>query len=341
MVYFICDRLSSQAWYPGLTAISRNQGNSVQWRRDLCAIIRAEGETPLGRAADSIIGARIAYALGGGGARGLAHIGVIKVLEERGIRPGLIAGTSMGALVGALYASGLRASDIERAACLNVRRLALLADFRPSASGLVQGKRVTELLKSFLGDLTFEGLKIPFVCVAADILNGQEVILRSGQVTTAVRASISIPGIFTPVSVRGRYLVDGGLVNVVPVQTCRDLAAGYVVGVNVAPHPSWLEHEMQQRAGDPGQGPRRGRASPRRPGRPAAPSMIKVLLQSVIIPGYRIAQENLKGADLVISPEMGDIGFFQFDRAAEAIAAGEEAARRALEEADLEGQDHG
>ncbi len=287
-------------------------------------------------ASDSRNKARIGYALGGGGARGLAHIGVIKVLEERDIQPCVIAGISMGALVGALYASGLRAGDIERALRLDVKRLALLADVRPSVSGLVQGKRVTEGLKSLLGDLAFEDLKIPFVCVATDIVNGQEVVLRSGPVITAVRASISIPGIFTPVNVRGRYLVDGGLVNVVPVQTCRDMGADYVVGVNVMPHPSWLQQEMDDRGGGArGKGRNGPGARLRRPAKPAAPNLMKVLLQSIIIPGYRIAMDNLRGADLAVSPEVGDIGFFQFDREAEAVEAGERAARRALEGAGL------
>jgi predicted acylesterase/phospholipase RssA len=170
----------------------------------------------MAKAIDFSDGAKIGYALGGGGARGLSHIGVMKVLEEHGIYPDVIAGTSIGALVGALYASGLRAGDIERALRLDLRRLAMLADVRLSLSGLVQGKRVTSALKAFLGDLDFADLKIPFACVATDIVNGQEIVMRTGPVITAVRASISVPGLFTPVKVRGRYLVDGGLVNMVP-----------------------------------------------------------------------------------------------------------------------------
>jgi len=282
-------------------------------------------------------GARIGYALGGGGARGLSHIGVMKVLEEHGIYPDVIAGTSMGALVGALYASGLRAGDIERALRLDLRRLAMLADVTWSLSGLVKGKRVTAALESFLGDLTFADLKIPFACVATDIVNGQQIIMRSGPVITAVRASISVPGLFTPVKVRGRYLVDGGLVNMVPVSTCRDMGAEYVVGVNVIPDPAGRIHEPEDETDDEEE-KERGRGSRLRRSKhpkPSAPNVVKVLIQSLYIPGYRIAMENLQYADMAISPEVGNIGFFQFDKEVEAIEAGERAARLALEEAGL------
>jgi NTE family protein len=269
----------------------------------------------------------------------LSHIGVIKVLEEHGIYPDVIAGTSIGALVGALYASGLRAGDIERALRLDLRRLALLADVRLSFSGLVQGKRVASALKSFLGDLTFSDLKIPFACVATDIVHGQQVVIRTGPVITAVRASISVPGIFTPVNVRGRYLVDGGLVNMVPVSTCREMGAEYVVGVNVIPDPAGRIHEPESSPEDDDDeletSAREPRARKSKQPKSSAPNVVKVLIQSLYIPGYRIAMENLEDADLAICPEVGDIGFFQFDKEVEAIEAGEKAARLALEEAGL------
>jgi len=281
--------------------------------------------------------AKIGYALGGGGARGLSHIGVMKVLEEHGIYPDVIAGTSIGALVGALYASGLRAGDIERALRLDLRRLAMLADVRLSLSGLVQGKRVTSALKAFLGDLDFADLKIPFACVATDIVKGQQIVMRTGPVITAVRASISVPGLFTPVKVRGRYLVDGGLVNMVPVSTCRDMGAEYVVGVNVIPDPAGRIHEPEDEVDDEEEeeSGRRSRSRRSKQPRPSAPNVVKVLIQSLYIPGHRIAMENLEDADLAISPEVGNIGFFQFDKEVELIEAGERAARKALEEAGI------
>ena len=193
---------------------------------------------------------KIGYALGGGGARGLSHVGVLKVLEEHGLFPDVIAGTSIGALVGALYASGLKAAEIEKALHLDLRRLASLADVTLSLSGLVRGKRVADLLRSVLGDLTFSDLKTPFACMATDIISGEEITLQSGPVVRAVRASISVPGIFTPVKVGSRYLVDGGLVNMVPVGICRDMGAEYVVGINVIPDPSGMLHRLEEEADD-------------------------------------------------------------------------------------------
>jgi predicted acylesterase/phospholipase RssA len=182
---------------------------------------------------------KIGYALGGGAARGLSHIGVLKVLDEHGIFPDIIAGTSIGAMVGALYAGGYKPSDIEQIVLgLDWKNLVRLVDMTLPLSGLLKGKRVVSLLRSVLGDLTFPQLRCAFACVATDIINGEQVVLRDGSLIDAVRASISIPGIFTPVEIKGRYLVDGSLINTVPVSVCRDMGAGYVIGVNVVPDPS-------------------------------------------------------------------------------------------------------
>jgi NTE family protein len=279
---------------------------------------------------------KVGYALGGGGARGLSHIGVLKVLEEHGYYPEAIAGTSIGALVGVLYAGGLKAARIEEVALgLKWRRMARLVDPTLSLSGFVQGKRITALLKSILGDLSFPDLKVKFAAVATDIVSGEEMILTSGSVLDAVRASFSVPGILTPVRVGGRYLVDGGLVNEVPVSVCHQLGAEYIVGVNVIPDPaSVLAGPWSQRRWVRGKKAAAATAGSKRrksetPGR-GRPNVVQVLSQSLLIPGYRIAMHDLAEADLAISPAVGGIGFFDFDRAAEAIAAGEEAARKAL-----------
>jgi NTE family protein len=282
-------------------------------------------------------GRKVGYALGGGGARGLSHIGVLKVLEEHGYRPEAIAGTSIGALVGVLYAGGVNAAQIEEVALgLKWRRMARLVDPTLSLSGFVQGKRITSLLKSILGDLSFPELKVKFAAVATDIVSGEEMILTSGSVLDAVRASFSVPGILTPVRVSGRYLVDGGLVNEVPVSVCHQLGAEYVVGVNVIPNPaSMLAGPWSQRRWVRGKESAAATAGAKKrkseaPGR-GRPNVVQVLSQSLLIPGYRIAMQDLAEADLAISPAVGGIGFFDFDRAAEAIAAGEEAARKALQ----------
>lgn len=333
-------------------------------------------------------GKKIGLALGGGAARGLAHIGVLKVLEKHHISPDVIVGTSMGALIGALYAGGISISDIEQFALrLNSVRLAFLADMTPSFGGLVGGRRVVSMLKSIMGDLSFSQLKLDFACVSTDIITGAEVVLRDGSLLEAVRASVSLPGIFTPVKFGKQYLVDGGLVNEVPVSVCREMGAEYVIGVNVLPHPSrtigaslrkreaartpvsvepakaedvekptalshvhnqflrsrltqidtaiqsfllyrqpamvkkavlkpvdWLRVDMPKRL------------------RRTAPSLVDVLSQTLAIAEYRVAVENLKDADLVISPDMESIGFWQFTKASESIKLGEEAADRALKQ---------
>jgi NTE family protein len=338
---------------------------------------------------------KVGYALGGGAARGLSHIGVLKVFEEHGVFPNIITGTSMGALIGALYAGGIKVGDIEQLAVrLGLGRLALLADMTLPFSGLIGGRRVISLLKTILGDLTFSQLKYDFACVATDINTGEQVVLREGSLVEAVRASISLPGIFTPIRVKGRYLVDGGLVNEVPVSVCREMGAGYVIGVNVIPGPSRMMHrskkgrpvrtiksvqldEIQEerkltvpssierlplvsnvrsihlisRFDDIENAVSRflvrsrpklhkemlkplewtKKVNPKRL-KPKTPSLIDVLSQTLIIAEYKVAMENLKHADLVISPEVEDIGFWQFHKAAQAIALGEEAARLAIQQ---------
>jgi len=327
---------------------------------------------------------KLGYALGGGAARGLSHIGVLKVLDEHGIVPDIIAGTSIGAIIGALYAGGYKPREIEQLVLgLNWKKLIYLVDMTLPLSGLLHGKRAVSLLRSILGDLTFPQLRCDFACVATDIINGEQVVLRDGSLIEAVRASISIPGIFTPVAIKGRYLVDGGLVNTVPVSVCREMGAEYVIGVNVVPEPSKImcnpnkdqqyqvcdltklgettdetklatassihSRSLRSRIDDIENAtklflishrPKRGgmSKSPTLSGvnktrrlRTKSPGLIDILSQTLTIAEYRVALENLKDADLAISPDVEGIGFWQFYNAAQAIAAGEHAARMALD----------
>lgn len=180
---------------------------------------------------------KVGYALGGGVARGLFHIGVLNVLEENHIRPDIIVGTSMGAIVGALYASGISAKEIKQMAIdLDWRRMARLADLTLTNKGLIHGKRITAFIESILKVKTFSQLQTKFACIATDIMTGDQVILQTGSLVEAVRASISLPAIFTPVKIKGRYLVDGGLVNVVPVSVCRDLGQILLSGSTLFPY---------------------------------------------------------------------------------------------------------
>ncbi len=181
----------------------------------------------------------IGYALGGGAARGLFHIGALNVLEEYGIFPDYISGTSMGAIIGALYASGLSSKEISQIAhSIDWKRIIRLADITLPVSGLIQERRINALLKSVIEDLQFSQLKRNFCCVATDMYSGEQIVFNEGSLLEAIRASISVPGIFKPVISRGRYLVDGGLVNVVPVSVCREMGAEFIIGINVIPDPS-------------------------------------------------------------------------------------------------------
>jgi len=329
--------------------------------------------------------AKIGYALGGGAARGLSHVGVLKVLEEYKISPDIIAGTSMGAVIGAMYASGLKASDIERVILhIGWKRLALPTNMTLPIGGLTQGKRVISLLKSLLGDQTFSRLKYDFACVATDIITGEQVVFHDGSLVDAVRSSFSIPGVFTPVMINERYLVDGGLVNEIPVSVCREMGAEYIIGVNVLPGPSRImcnpkkgrnypacellrlgkirdkkmlsmvsneySRSLRLRLDDiqnavktflPDDQPQEQRKTLNSSDsvrmdkakrlQNKAPSLIDVLTQTLNIAEYQVAMENLKDADIVISPELEDIGFWQFAKSAQAIAAGEKAARQVLQ----------
>ena len=326
---------------------------------------------------------KIGCALGGGAARGLSHIGVLKVLHEYGISPDIIVGTSIGALIGALYAGGLEPNDIERIVLgLDWKKLLYLADMTLPFNGLLQGKRVVSLLKSILGNISFSQLRCEFACVSTDIISGEEIILRNGSLIEAVRASISIPGIFTPVEIGGRYLVDGGLVNTVPVSVCKEMGAQYVIGVNVIPAPIKVmcntnknqqfqicdltkiketendvelalmpteRRSLQSHINDLEDAVKKflvpqnsksketilaltplSKKKKARRSRAKSPKLIDVLSQSLTITEYLLAVENLKNADIAISPDVEEIGFWQFNNATKAIKAGEHAARVSL-----------
>ena len=182
---------------------------------------------------------KIGLALGAGAARGWAHVGVLKALEESSIPVDMISGTSMGALVGALYARGKKAATLEELALgVDWKQLVHLADLNLLfGKGFIRGRKLKEVLRSLIGDVRFEDLKIPLAIVAADAQTSEEIIFTKGSVIEAVRASISLPVIFTPVKWKDRFLVDGGVVDPVPVDIVRDMGADVVIAVNVIPEP--------------------------------------------------------------------------------------------------------
>lgn len=263
-------------------------------------------------------GKRIGLALGGGAARGIAHIGVLAVLEKEGIPIEVLAGTSVGAVVGSLYARSKNAALIkEQAIELSKRRLAQFIDPALPRTGLIKGGKISEQLASFLGgNIKFSDLLIPFVCTATDIDTGEAVVFDRGSVVEAVRASISLPGIFTVVRRGGRYLVDGGLANPVPVNLVQKMGADFVIAVNVI--PGVLDRSQQ--------------SIKESTKRAKEPNIIHVLIQSIHIGAYSLVRSSLEDADVVIEPEVVHIGAAEFHRAQECIKQGELAAQKAMPE---------
>jgi len=179
---------------------------------------------------------KIGLALGSGSARGLAHIGVLKVLESNSVPIDYIVGSSMGAFIGALYAGGLSVKQLEDIAC-NVDWKLTTKMFAPTLpwNGLVAGNQIREFIKTLVGDININNLKIPFAAVATDVMNGEKIVIEQGSLVEAIRASISIPGIFIPVQYENRFLVDGGVANPVPVDVVKTMGADIVIAVNVTP----------------------------------------------------------------------------------------------------------
>jgi NTE family protein len=257
---------------------------------------------------------RIALALGSGGARGWAHLGVLRALRERGIEVAAVAGTSMGALVGVFLAAGRLDALESVASTLDWRQLArFLGEFTPSRSGLTEGHRLLKEAAPLLRAQTFAELALPYRAVATDLESGTEVILSDGPLLPAVRASISIPGLFTPVHVNGRWLVDGGLVNPVPVNVARALAPELpVVAIDVT------------------QGIPDGTAPLAK-----APPLGDVLTRTIRIAESRLAayRRAEDPPDLLVEVPVASIATLDFLRAPEAAALGHAATLAALDAA--------
>ena len=279
---------------------------------------------------------RLGLALGGGSARGWAHIGVIRALEEAGLVPTVVAGCSIGAVVGACYAAG-RLDRLETfARSLTRGRVVRLVDPRLPGSGLIAGNRLRRRLMTDLGDGRIETLRIAFGCVATEFGTGSEVALTEGPLVEAVRASYAIPGLFPPVDLDGRFLMDGTLVNPVPVGLARALGADVVVCVNLNGDTGGpLTQEVTVPA--PRRGlfhTLRGRLSglSRTPPEPQVPGIARVVLDAFNITQDRISRARLERdpPDVAIGPDVAAFGLFDFHRAEDGIALGYRAARSAL-----------
>jgi NTE family protein len=249
---------------------------------------------------------KVGLALGGGYARGLAHIGVLEVFEREGIPIDIIAGTSIGALVGALYAREHDAGLIRKQATqLDWIGVTTLVDLCLPKSGFVGGRRIINLLRRLMGDASFTDLTIPLACVATDIVTGDEVVIDQGSVLEAVRASISIPIILKVVKKGGRYLVDGGLVNQVPVSVARKMGADIVIAVDVTPSRFERAEYITRKE------------------KAKEPSVFQVMVQTIYITTYLSTRQVSEGADVVIHPQLAHIAPGEFHRTRECILEGE------------------
>lgn len=288
---------------------------------------------------------RIGLALGSGSARGWSHIGAIRALERAGIVPDVVCGTSIGALVGAIYAAERLDWLQGWVSKLSWQGVVSLLDLK-MGGGLIEGSRLTGFFRSNFEDNGIERLPKPFACVATELATGREIWLRDGPVIDAVRASMALPGLFTPAQQDGRLLVDGGLVNPIPVSLCRAMGADIVIGVDL----NWDLVGRRNRSSVAAEAPQlpiqqtgmmasllaKLRPAPRKVGDsepvPEMPSLLDVLMTSLNIMQVRITQSRLAGepADVMIRPRLSDIAAMDFHRAAVAIAEGDRAAQQAL-----------
>lgn len=302
----------------------------------------------------------VGLALGCGSGRGWAHIGVIRALTEAGIEIDYIAGTSIGSVVGAVFAAGNIGTLEEVAIHLDWKQIAYLFDVVLPKSGLIDGKKVALFVQNNLRKTNIEELPIPFCAVSTDLDTGDEVVIREGDIIEAVRASISIPGIFTPVRNNGKILVDGGLVNPVPVSVVRKMGASFVIAVDLShgivgtkkslqdtPPGSGISHSEKE---DQQHTEKKNRILEALNNKLAAidfsalswtkhskgveplPSIFDVITSSINIMEVQIAATRLKAdpPDLLIQPNLSHIKFLEFNRASEAIAEGYDETKRQL-----------
>ena len=243
---------------------------------------------------------RIGIALGGGAAKGFAHIGVIKMLEANGFKLDVVSGTSAGSVVGALYASGMDAFQMqEHAVALDEARIRDVTLFN---GGLVRGQKLQDYVNEMIGNRAFDKMKKPFAVVSTQLETGERTVFVRGNVGQAVRASCSIPGVFEPVKIGNVHYVDGGVVSPVPVDAARQLGADFVIAVDISTRITGKTPE----------------------------NLLGVVNQSITIMGQKLGEQEISRADVVIRPKVNDIGPADFEQRARAIVEGEKAALAAL-----------
>jgi NTE family protein len=304
--------------------------------------MKAQGEAQVHMSAPP----RIGLALGSGLARGFAHLGVVRALKRHGIEPTVISGTSMGALIGGAYLANRLDAVEEWAYTLTKFKVLSYLDFRVKSSGLIGGERLAKLMLDNFGDIRVEDLPHPFIAITADLVTGHEVWLRRGRLVDVMRASFALPGIFPPMFMNNRWLIDGALVNPVPVSACTATGARMTIAVNVsgdiigkARRPGdtiptvagfdLLNFEGPQQVEEAKKQGLIQRVFRREQG---SPSIFGVMVSSLNIVQDRLARSRLAGdpPDVLIVPRIGHIGLMEFDRAEELMDEGEAAVERAM-----------
>ena len=303
---------------------------------------------------------RIGLALGSGSARGWAHVGIIRALEEMGIKADVIAGASVGSLVGAASASGQLDTLEEWVMSLTKLDVWGLLDTAFRQGGFMRGNKLMRAIREQITDYDIETLNIPFGAVAADLYTGQEVWLQEGSMLDAVRASSGLPGLFSPMWHQQRWMIDGGVVNPVPVSVCRALGADYVIAVNLNSHygkptrfiqpqdaktanietaeheasSSWTSRERWSELVDGLMETFRSDQSSPATAASQAPGMFDVIAGSVNIMQDRITRSRMAGdpANVMLSPDLSHFQLMDFHRAAEAIEVGRKVVARAADE---------
>jgi len=308
--------------------------NSDDGSTDVGEIMPASGVRP-----------SIGLALSGGAARGFAHIGVIRTLVAHGLRPDFIAGTSIGAIIAGVYAAGFLDDFEAWGRALNRRRVFSYLDFSLAGSGLISGDRLFAKLDETLGDTTFDELPIRVAAVATELRTSHEIWLTRGRLVDAIRASSALPGIFPPSRIGGRWLMDGALVNPLPISVARALGARLVIAVNVnadnfgrgtiiQDHGSDADDDLRHEARKPRglRGHAERLVSRKFLGASRRPGLSSVMVDAFQVLLDRVTRARLAGdpPDVLISPRLAKVGLFDFNRAAEIIALGAEAAERAL-----------
>ncbi len=291
---------------------------------------------------------KIGLVLGSGAARGLAHIGVLKVLEKQKIPIDIIVGTSMGAMIGGVYAAGLKASQIEEIACETnwLRAAQILFPKKLQSKGLIDGQRVQEFLLALVGGRKIEELPIHFACIATDIWTGKEIVLNAGSMVRAIRASISFPFLFSPLEIDNHLLVDGGVVNPLPVNIAREMGADLVIAVGTMPSINRQIQHLNSGAVLPVTNllaasgsssffnrfitylDEKKSASKRKARALKKPGIRQQMVQIATTMEHMILSLRLKESppDILITPEVDDFQFFDFNKADIIIKEGEKAA---------------